>query len=292
MLNLNPIPTGSTRARWPNNFRSSVALAFDVDGPTGDAMLDRSLLENPRYFTEGAFGPWRALPRLLDLLEEHRLTATFFIPTWVVNNWTAQCLEIIRAGHEIGYHGHIHECFIDLAVEEQRAVMTTSREIFETKLGVTPTGFRTPSGDWSPDTADLLADFGVQYSSSMRGDDRPYFHTKRNGDRGLVEIPGRWDIDDYTALAYFEDPDFPSGQDRISDYEQVARNWIYEFEGFHSEGLCWTTILHPKVCAKPGRLEILNKLFTAISAHDDVWATTCGEIAHWWIEQTHKDEAR
>ena len=248
-------------------------------------MLDGSLLDNARYFTEGGFGPWRALPRLLDLLEKHGLVATFFVPTWVVDNWTPQCLDIVRSGHEIGYHGHHHECFIDLNLDQQHNVMKTSKEIFETKLGVTPTGFRTPSGDWSTDTAELLADFGVLYSSSMRGDDRPYFHTKRGGARGLVEIPGRWDVDDYTALAYFEEPDFPVGHDRISTYAGVSQNWIHEFEGFHREGLCWTTILHPKVCAKPGRLKILDELFTAIGSHHDVWATTCSEIARWWVDQ-------
>lgn len=285
MLTLDPNPTGTAPALWPGGFRSAVALAFDLDGPTGDAMLDGSLLQNARYFTERAFGPSRALPRLLDLLDRHRLVATFFIPTWVVQNWTPQCREIVQAGHEIGYHGHRHECFIDLAVDQQREVMNKSRDVFEKKLGITPSGFRTPSGDWSVDTPDLLADFGVLYSSSMRGDDRPYFHTKRNGERGLVEIPGRWDIDDYSALAYYEEPDFPPGLDRISDYDQVARNWIHEFEGFHAEGLCWTTILHPQVSAKPGRLRILDKLFTAIGEHRDVWATTCDDVARWWIER-------
>ena len=53
--------------RWPQGKRGCMALAFDLDGPTGDAMLNGSLWSTPEYFTFGAYGPFRALGRLLDL---------------------------------------------------------------------------------------------------------------------------------------------------------------------------------------------------------------------------------
>jgi peptidoglycan/xylan/chitin deacetylase (PgdA/CDA1 family) len=285
MLAPEMIPEQHGRPVWPDSMRSAVALAFDLDGPTGDAMLDGSLAHNLRYFSEGAYGPWRALPRLLSLLAEYGLKATFFIPSWVLLQWTDHCELILKQGHELAYHGHRHEVFIDCSREQQLEIMHLSRSIFQQRLGVTPVGFRTPSGDWAQDTASMLHEFGVRYSSSMRGDDRPYFHPG-DGDRpGLVEIPGRWDLDDYTALAYFEDPDFPIGLDRISSYAAVMRNWCHEFEGYYRDGLCWTTILHPKVCAKPGRLSILEGVFKSIRQHDDVWVATGSGIADWWIQQ-------
>ena len=281
----------SAKPGWPGGRQSTVALAFDLDGPTGDAMLDGSLLDNLRYFSEGAYGPWRALPRLLDLLSEYDLKATFFVPTWVVQHWTGRCERIRKDGHELAYHGHRHEVFMDLSPQAQRDVMATCREIFATRLGVTPVGFRTPSGDWSAETASLLTEFGVRYSSSMRGDDRPYFHRQPDGSLGLVEIPARSDIDDYTALAYFENPDFPAGLDRISDYRLVEENWRHEFQGYHREGLCWTTIFHPKVVAKPGRLSILEGLFRDIRKQDNVWIAHCAEIADWWIAQNKETKS-
>ena len=66
----------STKPSWPGGKQCAAALAFDLDGPTGDAMLDGSLSRNLRYFTEGAYGTWRALPRLVpravDQLADHR----------------------------------------------------------------------------------------------------------------------------------------------------------------------------------------------------------------------------
>ena len=89
--------------RWPEGKRSCVALAFDLDGPTGDAMLDGSIWSNPSYFTLGSYGPWRALGRLLDMLDDRHAPATFFVPAWVVENWPEQCAAIVARGHEIGY---------------------------------------------------------------------------------------------------------------------------------------------------------------------------------------------
>ncbi|MCW5236665.1 hypothetical protein D5047_10360 [Verminephrobacter eiseniae] len=120
---------------WPNGVRSSVALAFDVDGPTGAAMLDGSIWRNPSLFMLGAYGPWRALGYLLDMLREYRMPATFFVPGWVLETWPAQIRSIVERGHEIGYHGYQHEAFWQLGRERQQAVMAQSLALFQRHLG-------------------------------------------------------------------------------------------------------------------------------------------------------------
>ncbi|WP_179402216.1 polysaccharide deacetylase family protein [Burkholderia guangdongensis] len=275
-------PAGSPR--WPDGRRSCVALAFDLDGPTGDAMLDGSIWRNPAYFTLGSYGPWRALGRLLDVLDARGVPATFFVPTWVVENWPEQCAAIVERGHEVGYHGDRHEAFWTLSTSQQRDVMARSTEVFERRLGVRPVGFRTPSGDWGEDTIRVLIEAGVRYSSSMRGDDRPYLlHAERVGT--LVEIPGRWELDDYASLAYHRNPDFPASLDRIASYETTLDNWRREFDGSHREGLCMTTLFHPKVSGKPGRIALLERLLDHMCAQRDVWFATCRDVAEWWIDQ-------
>lgn len=266
---------------WPEGKRSSLALAFDLDGPTGGPMLDGSVWSNPTLFTLGCYGPWRALDFLLALLDERRVPCTFFIPAWVIETWPDRCRAIVERGHEVAYHGYKHEPFWQLDREQQRAVMALSLQTFRNYLGVSPVGFRTPSGDWGPDTLEILLDAGVRYSSSMRGDDRPYFIPGPDG-RSLVEIPARWEMDDYTSLAYQRKPDFPLGQDRIASYDATLDNWCREFDGSHRDGLCLTTLFHPKVSGKPGRILLLEKWLTHVQARPDVWFATCSEIADWW----------
>lgn len=273
------------RSLWPDGMRSCVALAFDVDGPTGNAMLDGSIWRNPSFFTLGSYGPWRAVGYLLDLLAEYRIPTTFFVPAWVLETWPAQIKSIVDRGHEIGYHGYQHEAFWQLTRARQQEVMAQSLALFRQHLGLTPSGFRTPSGDWGDDTIAVLLDAGVTWSSSMRGDDRPYFIEHEPSGRSLVEIPGRWELDDYASLAYQRHPDFPAGLDRIAPYETTLDNWQREFDGSHRDGLCITTLFHPKVSGKPGRILLLERLLQHMRAADGVWFATCGEVAQWWRDQ-------
>ena len=270
---------------WPDGQRSCVALAFDVDGPTGNAMLDGSIWRNPAFFTLGSYGPWRAVGYLLDLLAEYRIPTTFFVPAWVLETWPAQIKSIVDRGHEIGFHGYQHEAFWQLTRARQQEVMAQSLALFRRHLGLTPSGFRTPSGDWGDDTIEVLLDAGVTWSSSMRGDDRPYFIEHGPSGRSLVEIPGRWELDDYASLAYQRSPDFPVGLDRIAPYDTTLDNWKREFDGSHRDGLCMTTLFHPKVSGKPGRILLLEKLLQHMRAADGVWFAGCGEVAQWWRDQ-------
>ncbi|MBR8235902.1 polysaccharide deacetylase [Burkholderia sp. AU42008] len=277
--------------RWPDAKRACVALAFDLDGPTGDAMLNGSIWRNPAYFTLGSYGPWRALGRLLDMLASFALPATFFVPAWVARTWPAQCAAIVERGHEIGYHGYRHEAFWTLEPDRQREIMAQSADIFARTLGVRPVGFRTPSGDWSAATVAVLREAGVRYSSSMRGDDRPYLLHGENGEPPLVEIPGRWETDDYASLAYHRNPDYPAGLDRIAGYGATLDNWTREFDGVYREGLCLTTLLHPKVCGKPGRIALLEAWLDHMCAQDGVWFARCRDVADWWLAQAARDAA-
>lgn len=271
--------------RWPGKARACVAMAFDLDGPTGAAMLDGSIWHKPEYFTFGGYGPYRALPRLLDMLKAYHTPATFFIPAWVVENWPTQCQAIVEQGHEVAYHGYKHESFFALNLAEQREVMEKSAEVFQRYLGHTAVGFRTPSGDWHAQSPKLLMECGVSYSSSMRGDDRPYFIETGEPGRRLVEIPGRWELDDYASLAYTRAPNYPAGLDRIASYDQTLDNWRREFDGTYREGLCMTTLLHPKVCGKPGRIGLLEAFLEHMHSHADVWFATCQDVAAFWAQE-------
>ncbi|MFH8133904.1 polysaccharide deacetylase [Pantoea osteomyelitidis] len=274
--------------RWPEGKRGCMALAFDLDGPTGDAMLNGSLWSTPEYFTFGAYGPFRALGRLLDLLRAFQLPATFFVPAWVVEQWPQQCQAIVEQGHEVAYHGYRHESFYALKPDEQRAVMAQSAAIFSRYLGIRATGFRTPSGDWHSETPTILKEAGVIYSSSMRGDDRPYAISVP-GHAPLVEIPGKWEMDDYASLAYTRQPDFPKGGDRIASYALTLDNWRREFNGAMAEGLCLTTLFHPKISGQPGRILLLEQLFDDMTQRKDVWFARCDAVAQWYLQEQHDE---
>jgi peptidoglycan/xylan/chitin deacetylase (PgdA/CDA1 family) len=274
-----------SKPHWPEGKRGCVALSFDLDGPTGDAMLNDSIWQNPEYFTFGGYGPFRALNRLLDLLDAFYLPATFYVPGWVVENWPRQCAAIVERGHEIGYHGYKHESFFSLNRDEQMAVMARSKDIFWQHLGIRAEGFRTPSGDWHAETPSVLLENDVTYSSSMRGDDRPYLMPVADHERPLVELPGKWEMDDYSSIAYTRAPNFPAGQDRTASYTHTLENWSAEFDGAMNEGLFMTTLFHPKISGKPGRILLLEQWFEHMRQRDDVWFARGKEVAVWCLQE-------
>lgn len=154
-----------------------------------------------------------------------------------------------------------------------------SQAIFETEFGRPAQGFRTPSGDWRPGTPQLLLELGFRYSSSLRGDDRPYRHPDAPG---LIEIPARSELDDYTSLAYTRNPDWPSGGARIASYTATLDSWIREFDAAHAEGLALVTIFHPKFVGRPGPAQLLRRWIEHMRAADRVWFARLGEVADWW----------
>lgn len=275
-----------TPVRWPGGARCAVMLSFDVDGPSNWINRNQGTWDLPKTFSLGAYGPWRGVPRILDLLDQQQVPATFFVPAWVAQSWPDRFTAIADAGHELGHHGYLHETYFDLSIDQQRETIERSQQIFTDLTGRPATGFRTPSGDMNEETPSLLLETGFSYSSSMRGDDRPYRWTVAERTTDLVEIPGHWELDDFPQFGFNFNPPMPRSQDRIAGTASSVDNWRREFDGYYEYGLCYVLILHPQVIGKPGRTQALGQLLRHIRSHSDVWFARGEEIASWWREQS------
>ncbi len=271
--------------KWPNGARCAVMLTFDLDAETLWANMNQPHEGGENFIRSlslGQYGPLRSVPRILDLLAKYQLLATFFVPGWVAEKYPDSVQQIAKANHELGHHGYLHERFFDKTKEEQREIIERSQAIFKQLTGKEACGFRTPSGDWSPETPGLLREMGFLYSSSMRGDDRPY-RTVIDGEiTDFIEIPPRWELDDFVQFGYNLYPAEPSGQDRISGHQHVLDNFTREFDGYYRFGLCFILMMHPQIIGKPGRIMLLERLIQHIKAYPDVWFATGGQIAQWW----------
>lgn len=273
----------SERGRWPSGKRCAVMLSFDLDGETlfteGPEGADWAW---PRSVAYGRYGPTCGVPRILDLLKRKGYKATFFVPARIALNYDALFRRIAAEGHEIGHHGFDHELFSNYSIEEQRDIIERSQAVFREKIGHSAVGYRTPSGDFKGGTPKLLHEMGFFYSSSMRGDDRPY-RTQIDGEEStLIEIPTKWEMDDYTYFDYDFYPAMPIGHDRIAGYETTLNNWKMEFDGYYKYGLCFVIMCHPQIIGRPGRVRLLEELIEYIEERSDVWFATGEEIAAWW----------
>ena len=280
---------------WPTGKKCAVMFSFDVDGDTTWENGNRGLPNGEKYIKSlsvGQYGPKRGVDRILDKLEEYNVKATFFVPGLTAERYPDLIKRIDAAGHEIGHHGYAHERFAGRSTEEQIEIIEKTQQIFQDLIGHKAVGFRTPSGDWAENTPKLLYERGFQYSSSMRGDDRPYRTVIDGQETDFIEIPTKWELDDYVAMAYHMYPAEPAGQDRISCYRQVEDNFMREFEGHYRYGLCISFMNHPQVIGSPGRIRILDHLLREITSRPDVWIATGREIADWFRSSYQSKEAK
>ena len=185
---------------WLGGSAALAILSFDVDAESPILVEGRRYADDPVLMSHQAYGPQVAVPRILRLLEEYSLPATFFVPT--ADNYPDAVEQIASAGQEIAHHGYSHHSPRVLDEAAERADLERALRSLE-RLGVRPSGYRTPS--WNqPRTFDLLAEYGLEYDSSLMDDDRPYLLETAAGP--LVELPPHWGLDDWNQYAYLPDP--------------------------------------------------------------------------------------
>ena len=98
-----------------------IMLTFDLDAESGALAADAANANRPGVLSIGQYGPRVGVHRILRLLADEGIAATFFVPGWVVDRYPAAVEAIVKAGHEIGHHGYTHTPpaqFPDRASEE------------------------------------------------------------------------------------------------------------------------------------------------------------------------------
>ena len=93
--------------QWPNGARVAVLLTFDDDT---QAPLLRDGTTEPTALSAADYGAQTGTPRLLEVLERHKVPATFFV-TGVDSLIHPELVpSLLKSGrNEIGIHGWIHE---------------------------------------------------------------------------------------------------------------------------------------------------------------------------------------
>ena len=112
----------------------------------------------------------RNTDRLLDLLNEHAVRATFFILGWVAERHPSLIARIAAAGHELACHSHEHRLVYDLTREQFRADVRRAKAAIEDASGRRVAGYRAPSYSITPRSLwalDVLIEEGFTYDASI-----------------------------------------------------------------------------------------------------------------------------
>ena len=256
------------------NVAGHACLSFDFDGPSL-WMMRKMATAAP--ISRGEFGAV-AVPRILRLLAERSLPATFFIPGHTIETYPDVCRMVVDAGCEVGLHGYAHEMNALQSEPDERSAMARSIELVDELTGSYPVGYRAPAGDLTNQTIELLIENGILYDTSLMGHDYAPYRV-RVGDEfppdsaaqwgdesSLIEIPWSWTNDDYPYLEFvaFRKAGIMPGLARPED---MFANWFGDVQWMVREldGGVITFVFHPQVIGRGHRLLALERFLDDVS---------------------------
>lgn len=249
---------------WPGGARVAVLLSFDVDNETISLRYGEP---TPGGLSQGEYGARVGLDRVLSVLDDHGIPATFFIPAVSLRIDPSQAERIAASGrHEFGIHGWVHEQNARLDSATERSLVERALRDVEEITGERPVGYRAPSWNFSAHTLDIIRDLDFLYDSSLMADDRPYELVAEGEPTGLVELPVEWILDDAPLFS-------PLG-DRYASPRDVLQVWKDEFDLAREEGTVFVLTMHPHIIGHRSRIVALRELVDYIGEHDDVWFAT------------------
>lgn len=104
--------------------------------------------------------------RILELLEDNRIDATFFVLGWVATKHPALIRSIYDLGHEVAAHGYGHDLVHRMSLQEFKEDVTRCKFELEDITGVSINGYRAPSFSITNWAIDVLEELGFSYDSS------------------------------------------------------------------------------------------------------------------------------
>jgi peptidoglycan/xylan/chitin deacetylase (PgdA/CDA1 family) len=251
-----------------------VMLTFDIDAESLWIARDPKMANYPIALSQGRYGTKLGVDRILNLLARYDIPATFFVPGMTIERNEALMQEVLRRGHEISHHSYSHRWLENLSVEEEREEMQKGVDLINKLTGSSPRGYRSPAGEFTPHTFDLLLEYGIEYSSNFFDDEVPYKHVINGKKSDLVELPFAWALDDAPFFLYSNR--LPGRV--MAAPSAVLETWKMEFDGLYAEKKSFVLAMHPQIIGRPSRIRILEALIQYIKGHSNVWFARCDQV--------------
>jgi peptidoglycan/xylan/chitin deacetylase (PgdA/CDA1 family) len=229
----------------------------------------------PVLLSHGAFAAREGLAPLLDVLDEHGVRATFFVPGITADRYPEAVRTIAARGHEIGSHGYAHTPVHMLSAAEEERELVTGLDALKAITGTRPVVWRSPSWEFSPRTMDLLLREQVTVSTNYHDALRPYRHLRDGKPLPIVELPVQWHLADAPYFLY-------GGQVGrvIQPASHAEAVWGEEFDGlYETPGAFYHLTLHVQLIGHPGRLAMLRRHLRHVRGRPGVRFLTSSEAA-------------
>ena len=270
--------------RWPADARLALSVVVNVeegaeasiaDGDRGPEPVDElgiTLKKPVRNFGNESnyqYGIKAGAPRVMRLLGQYGVKATFTAAAVALERATDLAAEIVSQGHEVCAHGWrwIHQFHLDEAKE--REFIRKAIASIEKTTGTRPYGWLSRYL-LTPNTRRLLAEEGFVYHMDDYSDDQPFWEMA--GGKPIVIMPYALDTND---MKFWTDPAL--SVDQWLKYAIDTFDWLYA-EGADAPRMM-SIGLHLRIIGRPGRIGAFEKFLAYATKRPGVWVTTRLEIA-------------
>lgn len=255
---------------WPGDAPLALSIVVNVEEGSEASVADGDKYPEPvdemgialkqpiRNFMNESnyrYGIARGAPRVMRLLEAHRIPATFTACALALERAPELAREIVRHGHEVTSHGYRWAHQFRMTEDEERAYIRKARDSIEASTGEAPVGWLSRYLT-TANTRRLLIEEGFRYHMDDLGDDEPSWDHDQG--RPIVVLPYQIDNNDMKMWA---EPSYTPDQwlkYAIDNFEWALR------EGEHEVNMM-SIGLHLRIIGRPGRIGHLEKFLEHVS---------------------------
>ncbi len=275
---------------WPKGARLAVSIVVNVeegselsiaDGDRGPEPVDelgvtlKKAMRNYGNESNYQYGIKAGAPRIMKLLEDRGLPATFTAAALSLERAPGLAQQIAAGPHEVCSHGWrwVHQFHMDEKAE--REFIRKAATSIERTTGVKPQGWLSRYL-LTENTRRLLIEEGFTYHMDDYSDDQPFWDTVDG--QPILILPYAIDSND---MKFWVSPSYMP-----ADWYQYACDsfdWLYR-EGADQPRMMSLGV-HLRIIGRPGRIGYFEKFLDYVMKHDDVWVTTRLNIAKHWAEQ-------
>ncbi|HUZ67580.1 MAG TPA: polysaccharide deacetylase family protein [Beijerinckiaceae bacterium] len=270
--------------RLPGGARVAVWTIVNVENWSPGGMMPRAILPPPMgqallpdvpNWAWHEYGMRVGFWRFLETLQARNLKATFAVNGSACTVYKEACAAARDAGWEFMGHGFVQKPMHK--VDDQRAAIGDTIKAIADFTGKPPRGWESPGLTETVETADLLAELGVQYVADWVLDEQPTPIRTRTG--RLISVPYSVEINDVVISAVQQQPS-----------DEILRRGRDQFDRLYQDGAKAPRVMaisiHPYLTGVPHRIKYLEALYDYILSHEEVVMWTGEEILDWYLAQT------
>jgi allantoinase len=234
-----------------------------------------------RHYTLREYGNRVGIFRLLKAFDKYGVKPTFAVNAQLAERAPYLVNKLAARGDEIIGHGWNMDTphYGGQDRSEEAEIIVRSLDKLRKLTGQPIEGWLSPSKSQSSNTPELLVKNDVKYMCDWVNDDMPYPFRTPAGE--IIAMPLSTELEDRFIMQANLHSEYEYA-DQIED----AFDYLYDEAG-EQGGRMLALSIHPWMLGQPHRIGQLERILQYVTAREDVWSASAGDICAAWQDSNN-----